>query len=179
MEQRPRQGDVYWVTGLSGAGKSTLARFMASRLRAAGRSVVELDGDRIRPITSVRLGYGLADRRLMAMVYARLCREFSQQGHDVVCATVSMCRQARGWARAEIPGYREIYLGASPATIARRHPRGLVAAALAGRIGKVPGVDLPIEPPERPEVRVNDDGGRDPAAIAAEVMGQLWPGGAP
>lgn len=175
--ERPPTGAVYWVTGLPGVGKSTLARRLADALRGAGRSVVELDGDHIRPIVAVRLGFGAADRRAMAMIYAQLCREFSGQGHDVVCATVSMAAQARDWARAHIPDYRVIYMRASLDTLATRHPRGLVAAARTGRIRHVPGVDLAIEPPIDADVVVEDEGDRDAATIAHDVMRRLWPDG--
>lgn len=171
----PPVGAVYWVTGLPGSGKSTLARALASRLRRSGRTVVRLDGDSIRPIIGVRLGYGQADRRVMAMVYARLCREFAAQGHDVVCATVSMFEEARGWARSEVPDYREIYLQASVETLVARHPKGLLAAGHAGRIRNVPGIDLAVEVPGAPDVLVEDDGTQSAQEIAAEVIARLWP----
>jgi adenylylsulfate kinase-like enzyme len=173
--ENPKSGAVYWITGLPGAGKSTLARALAETLAARGRSVVTLDGDRLRPIVGLRLGFGLADRRAMALTYARLCWEFSNQGHDVVCATVSLVEAARRWARASIPGYREIYLRASAETVAARHPKGLVAAARAGRIHNVPGVDLPIEPPDAPEVLIDDQGDRTAEQVAEEVVASLWP----
>lgn len=173
----PHPGAVYWVTGLAGAGKSTLAAALAAELRRAGRPVVRLDGDRIRPIVGLRLGFGQADRRAMSMIYAKLCREFAFQGLDVVCATVSMHRGPRDWARAEIPRYREVYIRGDPEMLAARHPRGLIAAARAGRLRNVPGVDLAIEQPEGAEVVIEDDGTRPASAIAAEAMSRLWPGG--
>jgi len=168
-------GAVYWVTGLPGAGKSTLARALSARLAHTGRPVVRLDGDRLRPILGARYSFGLADRRAMAMIYARLCHEVAGQGLDVVCATVSMVDEARLWARAHITDYREIYLRASPEVLAARLPKGLVAAGRAGRLRNVPGVDLPIEEPEAPEVMVDDDGSRGADEIAALVLAALWP----
>ncbi len=168
-------GTTYWVTGLPGAGKSTLARALADRLRATGRSVVALDGGRLRPIIGARHGYGRADRQAMGHAYGQLCREFSGQGHDVVCATVSLFDEVRRWNRDNIAAYREIYLRVSIDTLIARHPKGLQAAARAGRIRNVPGVDLAIEEPRLPDVLIDDDGDLSPEEVAGAVFGQLWP----
>jgi adenylylsulfate kinase-like enzyme len=40
------RGFTIWLTGLSGAGKSTTARGLEAALRARGRRVEVLDGDR-------------------------------------------------------------------------------------------------------------------------------------
>jgi adenylylsulfate kinase len=163
-------GVAYWVTGLPGAGKTTLSYALSARLTETGRSVLRLDGDTLRAIVGARYGYGLGDRHGMAMIYAGLCKEFSGQGHDVVCATVSMFHDVRRWSRSNIPHYCEIYLRAPIELLSRRHPKGLYAAALAGRIRNVPGVDLALELPEAPDVVIDDDGAKSPAAIAAELF---------
>ena len=166
-------GFAYWVTGLPGAGKTTLAGQLADRMASRGRAVIRLDGDRLREILGGRHGCGQSDRHALAQIYARLCRELSDQGMDVVCATVSMFSDVRAWSRANIVRYREIYLAAPIAVLARRRPKGLYAAALAGRIRNVPGVDLAVETPERPDVRIDDDGSKTPDEVAAELFRHL------
>jgi len=103
-------GRVFWITGLSGAGKTTVGRQLWARLRAAGRPVIFLDGDALRVAIAEDLGYSEGNRRRSAMRNARLCRLLAEQGTDVVCATISLFHEVQRWNRANIRGYREIYL---------------------------------------------------------------------
>ncbi len=166
-------GSVYWITGLPGVGKSTLARRLTQQFTAIGQAVVRLDGDQLRPIVGARYGFGLTDRRAMGMIYARLCAELSGQGLQVICATESMLAEVRAWNREHIAAYVEIYLRASPDMLAGRAPRGVIAAAKAGRMRNVLGVDLPFEEPASPDLVVEDDGRRSADEIAVEVLSWL------
>jgi len=103
-------GRVFWITGLSGAGKTSLGRELSSRLRAAGRPVIFLDGDALRNAIAEDLDHTAASRRKSAMRNARMCRMLAEQGADVVCATISLFHEVQRWNRENIPGYREVYL---------------------------------------------------------------------
>src|ERR1700743_661693 len=82
-------GRVFWITGLSGAGKTTIGHKLWQRLRAAGRSAIFLDGDKGRAAIAEDVSHGHADRRRAEMRNSRLCQLLSEQGTDVVCATIS------------------------------------------------------------------------------------------
>lgn len=160
-------GTVYWFTGYAGAGKSTLARLFAERLRTAGRAVIVLDGDELRAMFGGDLGYGRDDRLQSAMRNARLCKLLSDQGIDVVCATISLFHACHGWNREHIPRYREIFVTAPMAVLAARHPKGLYDGKDSR---EVVGVDVPAEEPERPDLVVMNDG-QQPAEM---VVDQVW-----
>jgi adenylylsulfate kinase-like enzyme len=154
-------GRVYWVTGLSGAGKTTVGERLWSRLRAAGRSAIFLDGDKLRSAIAEDLGHPIEDRRQSAMRNARLCRLLAEQGIDVVCATISMFHEVQQWNRAHIPGYFEIYLRVPMAEIERRDTKGIYYRARVGEAANVVGIDIAAEEPKAPDLVIDNHGSLD------------------
>ena len=155
---------VFWITGLSGAGKTTIGERFWLRLRAAGRSAVFLDGDRLRSTIAEDLGHPIEDRRRSAMRNGRLCQLLAEQGIDVVCATISMFHEVQLWNRAHIPGYFEIYLRVPMPEIERRDPKGIYTRARAGEAKNIVGIDIAAEVPESPNLVLDNHGSLDPDA---------------
>ena len=149
---------VYWLTGLSGAGKTTIGRLWRDELRAAGETVIFLDGDEMRAVFGTGLGFSGADRRKLAESYGRLCALLSGQGVTVVCCTISMFHSVREWNRANIPGYCEIYIQASMDTLRRRDQKGLYSQ----NADNVAGVGLQVELPNSPDLILDNNGQRTP-----------------
>jgi adenylylsulfate kinase-like enzyme/phosphohistidine swiveling domain-containing protein len=165
-------GRVYWITGLSGAGKTTLGRELWHRLRAAGRSVIFLDGDVLREVIAEDLGHNLANRRKSAMRNARLCRMLSSQGADVVCPTISMFHEVQRWNRENIANYREIYLRVPMDELQRRDAKGIYAAARRGDLSDVVGLDVAAELPEAPDLTLDNFGAIDSAAAVDRIWAE-------
>ena len=167
----PTAGRVFWITGLSGAGKSTLSHVVAEALRASGRAVVLLDGDEMRSIVGGRLGHSEAERRELANRYGALCRALSQQGIDVVCATMSLFHATREWNRANIARYVEVYVKVDLDTLVARDSKGLYAKALRGEMADVAGVNMAFEEPRHPDLVIDNSQRRDDfQAFAAQII---------
>ena len=149
---------IFWVTGLAGAGKTTVGRALWQRLRDAGYPAVLLDGDELRAAVADELGHGRADRLRAAMRHSRTCQLLARQGVPVVCATISLFHEVQRWNRANIPGYREIYLRVPLAELERRDPKGLYARARKGELTDVVGIDLVAEAPEAPDLVIDNHG---------------------
>jgi glutamine kinase len=165
-----RGPSVYWITGLSGAGKTTVGRALCDRLRAAGRRVIFLDGDELRGVLAEDLGHNAEDRRRSAMRNARLCRLLSEQGVDVVCATISLFHEVQRWNRQNIPGYREIYLRVPLDELRRRDSKGIYTAAQRGTSRDVVGLDVPAEAPVAPDLCLDNYGPLDVTSAVEHVL---------
>ena len=172
---------VVWITGLSGAGKSTLAREVTRQLRDRGNCAIMLDGDELREVFDDGPGDGFSrdDRLVLARRYGRLCGLLATQHITVVIATISLFRDIHAWNRAHLPGYVEVFLDVPEEERRRRDSRGLYRRYDAGEIRNVAGLDLPVDEPETPDLRVTFDPGRPVAAVAATVVGLLEPRDAP
>jgi adenylylsulfate kinase len=163
-------GTVVWITGLPGAGKTTLAAEVARVLRGRSAAVVRLDGDVFREVMGNDLGYSREDRLRNAWRVARMCKLLSDQGLDVVCATVSLFREIHEWNRASFARYVEVYLRVSRETLIARNQKGLIRKALAGELGELVGVDQDFDEPVAPDLVIaNDDRSESPASAAARI----------
>jgi glutamine kinase len=163
-------GRVFWITGLSGAGKTTVGRQLWSRLRAAGRPVIFLDGDELRGAIAEDLGHSAGNRRRSAMRNARLCRLLAGQGTDVVCATISLFHEVQRWNRENIPGYREIFLRVPIDELRHRDSKGLYAGVQRGDARNVVGLDVQAEAPEAPDLVLDNYGALDAATAVQRIL---------
>ncbi len=165
---------VIWVIGLSAAGKTRIASAMCRILRQQGERVVLVDGDMVRAITGHDLDHSVEGRRRNAGRIRALCAELDRQGLHVVCAILSIFPESSAWNREHIRDYREVYVRVRPDTVRRRDPKGLYAAAEAGRMPNVVGVDIPFPPPERPDAIIdNDRDGADLDEVARQTLDRL------
>lgn len=169
LPEVPGTGRLFWLTGLSGAGKTTVAQRVCARLRATGLPTVLLDGDRLRAAIAPDAGHTPDQRRQLALSYARLCRELTEQGLVVVIATISMFHAVRQWNRENIEGYREIYLRVPLEHRAGRDPKGLYRNAAVDMVG----MDTSIEEPDQPDLVIDNYGTMTPDGAADLIWDRL------
>ena len=172
------QGTVYFFTGLAGAGKTTIGGLFYRRLLARKPDAVLLDGDQLRnrngtgrsaaasdaPIQDDSR-YTTAARKAGAWVLFANCRDLAEQGHDVVCCSISMYREIREWNRANIEHYKEIYIKVTRETLYRRDQKKLYSSGARN----VVGVDLPYDEPECPDIVIENDSDETPEKIVERL----------
>lgn len=183
------KGTVYFFTGLSGAGKTTIGGLFFQRLHERKPEAILIDGDSIRNMLAGKApmpfskelkqalqgailqayDYTYEGRLKGARVLFRLCKELADQGHDVVCCSISMYRAVRQWNRENILNYREIYIKVTQETLYTRDQKGLYSSG----VKNVVGVDIPAEEPEAPDVIIQNDGDESPEQIVMRLEEQL------
>ncbi|MFB9887609.1 adenylyl-sulfate kinase [Balneatrix alpica] len=163
-----------WITGLPGAGKSTLAKAIAEKVRSNGVNPIVLDGDDLRgALLHFQLGYEKEDRKRLAFFYAKLCKMLSDQGHFVICATVSMFDMVRDWNRENIQDYYEVFLDVPLEILKIRNQKGLYS--LSGKFsgGRVPGMEGEIEFPKSSDFVVAGENQPDIFSLAEDIIGYM------
>lgn len=166
-----QSGKVYWITGLSGAGKTTIGRLLYQRLCLEKSNIVFLDGDILREVFGNDLGHSKEDRFRSAMRNARLCKMLSDQGLDVVCATISLFHQCQEWNRANIFGYVEIFLDVPVRILEKRDSKGLYRTEEDNLVG----IHIVPEPPQSPDITILNDGSETPEQIVQRLLKQVCP----
>ncbi len=147
------RGGVVWLTGLSGAGKSTLSMGTQRRLFDDGWRVAVLDGDNLRKGLNKDLGFTPAERLENVRRVAEVAKLMAETGTVVLVSLISPTTELRDLARSIIgDGFHEVWVKADVATCAARDPKGLYAAAQAGKIQQFTGVSAPFEVPVNPEL---------------------------
>jgi adenylylsulfate kinase-like enzyme len=167
-------GTCYWITGLSGAGKTTLGHAYYQHLREQGRdNLVYLDGDTLREVFGNHLGHSPAERHQLAMSYARMCRMLTEQGIDVICATISMFDEVRAWNRDNIEHYVEVYLDVPIEVLKKRDQKQLYSRALRGEIKHVMGIDEPVALPVSPDIVIVNDGSLTKPQLLDRLLNEI------
>jgi adenylylsulfate kinase len=163
---------VIWITGLPGSGKSTIAL-------ALKKSVVDaviLQSDEIRKYMTPEPDYSEKEREHVyrAVVFAAMT--LYKLGHNVIIDATGNRRSWRELARKSIPHFYEIYLKCSLKVCADRErdriethgaPKNIYEKGREGR--PVPGINVPYELPESPEVIINTED-ESPADAAEKVL---------
>ncbi len=158
-ERRQAKGHgsgVFWMTGLPGSGKSTLARAVEAKLFRGGVDVAVLDGDTLRARLSSDLGFSPEDRTENVRRAAVVARIMADAGVVVLVALISPREADRALARQVVgEGFQEVYIAAENAVCEARDPKGLYAAARAGKLPGFTGVDAPYEVPAHPGLTID------------------------
>ncbi len=157
METQQSTGFVIWLTGMKRAGKSTLAEHLAARLTAAGRRVELLDEDGEAALLLEGLGAAKEDHACAVARLGFVAKAVMRAGGVAVCAALSPYRDAREQLRKAARRFVEVFVDCSMEKLQERDEDGVYKRALAGELTQVPGVDVPYEPPARPEVTVHTE----------------------
>ena len=163
-------GCVIWVTGLSSSGKTTLCNAICGLVKQHMPELVVLDGEGIRAAFGSDLGYTEQDRITQLKRLQNTAKLLADQDMAVIVAAVYAHPEVLKWNRANLRDYFEVYLDASLDTVQRRDIKGLYAGAASGKIPNVVGVDIPWNPPEAPDLILDENNDEDAESLARRVI---------
>lgn len=162
------KGTLYFFTGLAGAGKSTIGGLFYERLKERKPDAVLIDGHKTREragVTIVGRGdYSNSARLAGARRMFASCRDLTDQGHDVVCCSMSLFDEIRDWNRANVENYREIFLNVDMDILRQRRME------LYSSDRDVVGVHLPWDVPKNPDIVIENNGNETPEEIVDRIM---------
>jgi cytidine diphosphoramidate kinase len=166
---------VIWLIGLSGSGKTTLAEALYRRLKPDHANLVLLDGDALREVFR-DVDHTIEGRRRNAERISNLCKVLDDQGIHVIAAVLSLFPEWQAWNRTNFSSYFEAYLDLPLETLKERDTKDLYAAAEAGRMPDVVGIDIPFPRPATPDLIIDkpaqDDGVE---ACLATILARMPP----
>ncbi len=166
-----------WISGLSGSGKTTIASIVRDILGSNSESTVLLDGDELRsalhPMISESDPFSSSTRLALARTYSRLCQLLAAQGHTVIIATISMFHEIHEWNRRNLPNYFEVFLSVDHATLRADDPKGIYKRAATGEASSVAGLDLAVEEPLHPHLRLERRDFSGPDEMALTIVAAL------
>ncbi len=155
------KGALYWITGLSGAGKTTIGNRLYYEFKKKRDDVILLDGDVLRRLFEDDYDdiYSDSSRRARAQKYAKICKMLTDQGFIVICCTIAMYDSVRNWNRENNKRYVEVFLDVPLEVLEKRDQKGLYSRKTEGSLKSgLAGVDLKIELPTNPDIRICNDG---------------------
>ncbi len=165
--------NVIWITGLSASGKTTLATDITQSLRASGSPTIMLDGDVLRECLDVKKKNSRSDRKKLAYTYSRLARMLSGQGITVVVGTIALFKEIHVWNRENIKGYFEVFLDVPIEELRKRDPKGIYKKYFNGEIQDVAGLDIEVDYPADPHVKISFSKELSKELIASKVLSKF------
>jgi adenylylsulfate kinase len=169
-----QHGWTIWLTGLPASGKTTLARAIHAKLQQCGIVAAVLDSDSMRAILCPTSDYTAAERDMFYQQLTALAVHLTADGVNVLIAATAHRRAYRQHARAQLQPFAEVWVRCGLDVCRARDPKRLYQRAAAGEAPNLPGMGVPYEPPEQPEVVVDTDRMTPDAAAGAVLIGVPW-----
>ncbi len=152
--------EVIWITGLPGSGKSTIADELLKR----HPQWILLRMDELRKVATPEPTYSETERDILYRSLVFTATILYRAGHTVIIDATGNLRKWRQLAREMIPRFYEVYLKCSLSECERREeqrrlrrlaPKDIYKKAKEG--WPVPGVVVPYESPECPELTIDTE----------------------
>jgi adenylylsulfate kinase len=159
-------GWCVWITGLPGSGKSVIAQALLSQLEQQDVYAQLVSIDVLRKVVTPKPTYSEKERDMVYASIAFVSKLLTQNGVNVIIDATANRQRYRDYARKQIPRFLEVYVRCPLEICIEREtkrgktfmaPRNIYKKAFTGKSETVPGIGVPYEQPQNPEVRVDSD----------------------
>jgi len=172
VEHRDQAPFAVWITGLPASGKSTVAAELVRHIKQRGVPVTVLESDVLRKSLSTGASYDEKDREYFYNALAVIGRVLTDHGVSVIFDATANRRAYRDQARQQIARFIEVFVDSPLDTCIGRDPKGIYRKANEGEATFVPGLQVPYEPPDAPDVVIRGDR-EDPMDAAQRIVAVL------
>ena len=156
-----------WITGMPGSGKTTIAEKTQNMLRKIGYNVLTLNLDQLRKTLTPQPRYTDEEREVVYRALVLMAKLLTEHGrNNIIIDATGNRRRFRKLARDLIPEFAEIHVKC-PLEICRAREssrnaetveKNLYEKAGKGQLeGNLPGITVPYEAPQDPEVELPSD----------------------
>ncbi len=155
-----------WLFGLPGSGKSTIARELHSLLRERGIKAQILSTDLLRKVVTPNPTYSEEEREIVYGTLVFIARLLNENGVNVIIDATANRQSYREKGKKEIENILFVYVKCPLEVCMEREasrketygaPRRIYEKGLKGESSTVPGLGVPFEEPETPDVIVESD----------------------
>lgn len=151
-----------WVTGLPGSGKTAVSQRVKELLKERDIQAKILELDELRRVITPSPRYSEAERDIVYASLAYMAKLLTEAGVNVIIDATGCKLRYRELARGLISKFAEVYLDCPLKDCIRRErgrkarfsPRDIYEKAQK-KGDPVPGVNVPYEEPEAPEIYVD------------------------
>jgi adenylylsulfate kinase len=158
---------VLWITGLPGSGKSTVA----SAVKEKTPDSVMIRMDELRRIVTPQPTYSDSEREYVYRSLVYTAKTLYENGHTVIIDATGNRKAWRELARKLIASFIEVYLQCPIEICEKREGARIDTHAAPRKI--VPGINVPYEESERPDITIIDTEKDSPADATEKIMNVL------
>ncbi len=162
--------------GYPNSGKSFLANNLMDSLKQRELPAILLDGDLMRQAVQLQENsYDLESRMQNSYRIARFASMFQKQGNHVIVANNSYYKPVQIHNREKIKNYFEVNIKSTEKTRRLRDgAKRLYSRFDNGEINSIPGLDLPADEPERPDLTLFNEEQTDISQLVNKVITKLF-----
>ncbi|MEM4678884.1 MAG: adenylyl-sulfate kinase [Candidatus Jordarchaeales archaeon] len=155
-----------WLFGLPGSGKSTIAHELQAILKERGINAQILSTDILRKVVTPKPTYSEEEREIVSGTLAFIARLLNDNGVNVIIDATANRNAYRERGKKEIKNIIFAYVKCPLEVCIQREatrqetygaPRRIYEKGLTGESKTVPGLGVPFEEPENPDVVVESD----------------------